>query len=164
LSELQPDTLRGGVGTETGLIIYIDGASRGNPGPAAIGMIFLSPDGNKLGEESAFIGKATNNVAEYTALVEALRKAREMGVREVVVKTDSELLFRQIRGTYRVKNSKLIPLFREAMALSQGFFRFQIQHIPRDENWRADQLANLALDTLSNDPNEAVAPRARVGS
>lgn len=131
---------------DSGLIIYVDGASRGNPGPAGIGMVFLGLEGEARAEESAYIGEATNNVAEYKALLGALKRAREMGAHRVLVRTDSELLFRQIQGLYRVKNPNLIPLFQEVTALVKDFSDFQLQHIPRTENKKADQLANLAVD------------------
>lgn len=131
---------------DSGLIIYVDGASRGNPGPAGIGMVFLGLEGEARAEESAYIGEATNNVAEYKALLGALKRAREMGAHRVLVRTDSELLFRQIQGLYRVKNPNLIPLFQEVTALVKDFSDFQLQHIPRNENKKADRLANLAVD------------------
>jgi ribonuclease HI len=131
---------------DQGLAIYIDGASRGNPGPAGVGVVIFGPEGETLTEEHLYIGEATNNVAEYRALLLALQKAREMGATKVQVFTDSELLFRQMEGVYRVRNSKLIALFRGAISLSKEFQRFKLQHILRSENKRADLLANLAVD------------------
>jgi ribonuclease HI len=131
---------------DQGLVIYIDGASRGNPGPAGVGVVIFGPEGETLTEEHLYIGEATNNVAEYRALLLALQKAREMGATKVQVFTDSELLFRQMEGVYRVRNSKLIALFRGAISLSKEFQRFKLQHILRSENKRADLLANLGVD------------------
>ncbi|MDH7500569.1 MAG: ribonuclease HI family protein [candidate division NC10 bacterium] len=128
------------------LMIYIDGASRGNPGPAGIGIAVVGPGGELLAEESVYIGEATNNVAEYSALLAALRKAKEMGAERVQVRTDSELLYRQMQGRYRVRSPRLMGLFQEVLALSKGFVHFRLQRIPRRENGRADQLANLAID------------------
>lgn len=128
------------------LVIYIDGASRGNPGPAGIGVSILGPKGQPLAEKSVYIGETTNNVAEYRALLAALRKAKEMGAERVQVRTDSELLFRQMEGSYRVKSPRLVGLFREVHALARGFAEFKLQRIPRQENRRADRLANLAID------------------
>jgi len=131
---------------DQGLIVYIDGASRGNPGPAGIGIAVSGNKGDPLAEESAYIGETTNNVAEYRALLAALEKAKEMGALRVEVRTDSELLFRQMRGLYRVKSPKLMTLFREVVTLAKGFADFKLQRIPRSENKKADQLANLAID------------------
>jgi ribonuclease HI len=111
----------------------------------------LGPEGEGRAEESAYIGEATNNVAEYQALLSALKRAREMGADRVLVRTDSELLFRQIQGRYRVKSPNLIPLFQEVISSIKAFSEFQLERIPRNENKRADQLANLAVDvSLTN--------------
>jgi ribonuclease HI len=131
---------------DPGLAIYIDGASRGNPGPAGVGVVIFGPEGETLMEEHLYIGEATNNVAEYRALLHALQKAREMGATRIQVFTDSELLFRQMEGLYRVRNSKLVALFQGAISLSKDFQRFKLRHIRRSENKRADLLANLAVD------------------
>jgi ribonuclease HI len=131
---------------DLGLTIFIDGASRGNPGPAGIGVAIFDSKGGSLAEESAYIGRATNNVAEYRALVQALEKAVEMGASRVMIMTDSELLYRQMRGIYRVRDAKLISLFRQAVSLAKEFQGFQLCHIPRRETEKADSLANHALD------------------
>jgi len=141
--------LPGGSLRDLGLIIYIDGASRGNPGPAGIGVSILDSKGEPLTEDSAYIGVATNNVAEYRAFLRALKKAREMGASRVQIMTDSELLCRQMKGLYRVRDAKLIPLFREAVHLTRGFEKVALRHIPRAKNGRADQLANLGIDAGS---------------
>jgi len=128
------------------LVMYVDGASRGNPGPAGIGIAVLGLRGELLAEESVYIGETTNNAAEYWALLFALKKAKEMGADRVQVRTDSELVFRQMQGSYRVKSARLMGLFQEVLALARGFVDFRLQRIPRQENRRADQLANLAID------------------
>lgn len=145
------------------LVIYIDGASRGNPGPAGIGVAVLGPKGERLAEKSAYIGETTNNVAEYRALLAALKKAKEMGAERVQVRTDSELLFRQMQGSYRVKSPRLVGLFQEAHALTRGFSEFKLQRIPRQENRRADRLANLAIDARMGKPKAATAKIAERG-
>jgi ribonuclease HI len=139
---------------DLGLTIFIDGASRGNPGPAGIGVAVFDLKGESLAEESAYIGRATNNVAEYRALIQALEKAIEMRASRVMIMTDSELLYRQMRGLYRVRDVKLVSLFRQAVCLTKEFQEFQLQHIPRRENKKADSLANYALDqSLSREMN-----------
>jgi ribonuclease HI len=125
--------------------LHIDGAARGNPGPAAYAIV-LSRPGLPAVEEAQTIGTATNNVAEYTALIEGLGLADELGVKSLTVLSDSELLVKQMSGEYRVKNSDLLELHREAQRLLRGFERVQISHIRREQNRRADELANSALD------------------
>ncbi len=128
------------------LIINVDGASRGNPGPAAIG-VTLKDENNQLVESiSEKIGHTTNNQAEYNALIAGLKKAISLGAREVQVKSDSELMVRQILGIYRVKNEELKPLHQEVKRLSSTLASFKIASIPRELNREADKLANLALD------------------
>jgi ribonuclease HI len=139
---------------DLGLTIFIDGASRGNPGPAGIGVAVFDPKGESLAEESAYIGRATNNVAEYRALIQALETAIEMRASRVIIMTDSELLYRQMRGLYRVRDAKLVSLFRQAVSLAKEFQEFQLRRIPRGENKKADSLANYALDqSLSREMN-----------
>ncbi|MDI3269743.1 MAG: ribonuclease HI family protein [Bacillota bacterium] len=128
------------------LIIHTDGAARGNPGPAGIGMVFSREDGEIVAEKKSFIGHATNNVAEYKALIAALQHAKAMGTREVLVRADSELMVRQMMGQYKVRDAGLRPLYEEARQLAQGFDAFAIRHVPREENRRADALANMAID------------------
>jgi ribonuclease HI len=129
------------------LIIHTDGASRGNPGQAGIGIVIYDEAGNVVREVSQGLGRTTNNVAEYTALVEALRQALKLGAEEVTVRSDSELMVKQIRGEYAVKNVGLQPLFVEARRLLLRFPRWRIEHVPREENRRADELANRGIDS-----------------
>jgi ribonuclease HI len=126
-------------------IIYTDGGARGNPGPAGAGAVILQ-DGNVLAEISEFLGTQTNNVAEYTALVLALKKALQLGLADVEVRMDSELIVKQMQGEYKVKNAGLKPLFLEVVNLSKKFSSFHISHVRREENSAADSLANQAMD------------------
>ena len=128
------------------LTLEFDGGSRGNPGPAGIGAVVRAADGTPLVTLGRFIGRATNNVAEYKALITALRKARELGAKRVVVRGDSELIVKQIRGEYRVKNADLRPLYDEAKGLLAKFDHATIDHNYRHKNALADKLANLAMD------------------
>jgi ribonuclease HI len=131
------------------IIAYIDGASRGNPGPASYGVVIQDAVGNPLNTLSQHIGEATNNVAEYRALVAALEYASSRNVRSIKIFCDSELVARQMQGRYRVQSPDLLPLFQRASALSRGIGQFSIQHVPREKNREADQLANAALDRNS---------------
>ncbi len=125
--------------------VHIDGAARGNPGPAAYALILKRP-GLPVIEEAATIGRATNNVAEYTALIRALERAAELGVRSLAVFSDSELLVKQMNGEYRVKHPDLQDLYREAQRLRKGFDRVTLTHVRRGQNADADRLCNEALD------------------
>lgn len=127
-------------------ILYADGASRGNPGPAAIGFVLLGPAGQVIREGSQAIGRATNNEAEYRALIRGLEVAQELGLRQLQVRLDSELVVRQLSGQYRVKSPGLRLLHRQVRELAQGFAFFEVGHTPRRANQRADVLANRALD------------------
>ncbi|MDD5224032.1 MAG: ribonuclease HI family protein [bacterium] len=124
------------------LVIHIDGASRGNPGPAGIGIVIKNESGSVLFESGQSIGTATNNVAEYRALIAALQAAHSLTSGQLQVYSDSELLVRQIRGEYRIKNPQLRPLFQEAEILISQFQSFSISHIPREQNQEADRLAS----------------------
>lgn len=124
------------------LVIYSDGASKGNPGDAGIGVVISTPDGAVVKEIGEYIGKVTNNAAEYKALIRGLREAAELGATEVEISTDSELLARQLAGVYKVKSENLRPLYEEAMGLLRVFRRASISHVMRELNSRADQLAN----------------------
>ena len=124
------------------LEIFTDGASRGNPGPAAIGIVFRQKNGEKLAEHCETIGKATNNVAEYHAVVTALEHARRWKARKVHLYLDSELITRQLKGVYRVKSPDLRPLFQQVVFLSRGLDEFQVRHVKRQHNAHADALAN----------------------
>ncbi len=125
--------------------INIDGAARGNPGPAAFAYVVKRPNGTSV-KDSGCLGSATNNVAEYTALVRALTFAVESQVQDVRIKSDSELLVKQMTGVYKVKNDTLRDLYEEARDLVKQIPRFQIEHVRRGENSEADRLCNEALD------------------
>jgi ribonuclease HI len=147
--------------------MHIDGASRGNPGPAAYAVVLARP-GEPVVEEADTIGTATNNAAEYTALVEGLELAAELGVKKLAVFSDSELMVKQMRGEYRVKNEDLRPLYEEARRLAAGFAQFTITHVRREQNKRADEIGNEALDgrprRRGQPPPEPIAPRTRSAS
>ncbi len=122
--------------------IFSDGASSGNPGPAGIGAVIrLGDDVYKISES---IGIATNNVAEYKALIAGLKKAIDLGAEDIVVAVDSELLVKQVNGQYRVKNKGLLPLFAEVVHLLKKFKCYNIYHVPREKNKEADELAKKA--------------------
>ena len=124
----------------------MDGGARGNPGPAAVGAVVSAPDGTPLAERGEYIGEATNNVAEYRAVLLGLRLAGELGASDVEVVNDSELVARQINGVYKVKHAGLKPLFVETMAKLREFDRWAVRNVRRESNERADQLVNEALD------------------
>ncbi|MBV8950564.1 MAG: ribonuclease HI family protein [Actinobacteria bacterium] len=139
------------------LVIYSDGGARGNPGPAAIGAVVQDPSTDPpttLATISRRIGVATNNVAEYEALIAALEAAQEFPAREIRVRADSQLLIRQLEGRYKVKHTGLRPLYDRARVLLSRYERVDLQHVPREENIVADALVNAALDT----PGSAPAP------
>lgn len=127
------------------LVLYTDGASRGNPGDAGIGVVIAAEDGSVVKEISRAIGTATNNVAEYRALLAGLREALRLGAAEVEICTDSELMARQLNGLYRVKSPALQPLYAEAMQMLGVFRRASVSHVYREQNLRADELAGLAV-------------------
>lgn len=126
-------------------IIHTDGGARGNPGPAAFAFIIERP-GQPDMEEKGFLGEATNNIAEYTALVRALERAQTLGGKRLIIHSDSELMVRQMNGQYKVKNEGLLPLFRQARDLVDQFDHVDIRHVRREQNKRADQLCNEAMD------------------
>ena len=128
------------------VVVHVDGGARGNPGPAAIGVVVSSPGGEVLDEVSEPIGVATNNVAEYRALLRGLERAHALGAREVEIVNDSELVARQVTGAYKVKHAAMKPLHAGAMAALRDFDRWQIRSVPRADNARADELVNEALD------------------
>ncbi len=128
------------------IVAYIDGGARGNPGPAGFGVRVEDASGVLIAEFSQSIGHATNNVAEYQGLLAALRYARDRGERTLLVRSDSELLVKQMRGEYRVKNAGLKPLHGEACRLLAGLDRVSFEHVRRASNADADRLANLAMD------------------
>ena len=125
--------------------IHVDGAARGNPGPAAIAYVIAEPNHPAV-EYAKTIGTATNNVAEYSALIAALERAAEMGLKELTVFSDSELMVKQMAGVYRVKHPDLVPLFESASALRRRFAKVTLSHVRREQNKRADELGNIALD------------------
>ena len=128
------------------LTLYVDGASRGNPGPSSFGAILLDENDRVLEELSGFLGRTTNNVAEYQGLLAGLAMALEYSPNHLTVKSDSQLLTNQLLLKYRIKNPKLIPLFDRAKTLLKQFPQVEILHIPREENRPADVLANNALE------------------
>ena len=127
------------------LVLNVDGGARGNPGPAAIGAVISDPDGTVLEEIAERIGVATNNVAEYRALLRGVTAARALGADEVEIIGDSELVARQLTGAYRVKHAALKPLRAEVLRALNGM-RWTIRTVPRAQNSRADALVNAALD------------------
>lgn len=132
------------------LLVYIDGASRGNPGPASVGVVFQDEAGATVKEYNRYIGRETNNVAEYAALLDALRLAQQLGADALKVHSDSELLVRQLTGVYRIKNPRLAEYMLEISRIREALRGFEIVHVPRERNKRADRLANLALDALGS--------------
>ena len=130
----------------------IDGGSRGNPGPASYGVVIRDPRGQIVAKLKKYIGRGTNNVAEYYGLIAALDYAQQHGIRALRVESDSELLVRQMLGQYKVKSPELRPLFERARKMTQGFDSFKIGHVYREQNAEADALANEALDETSGTP------------
>ncbi len=124
---------------------YVDGASRGNPGPAGYG-VYMTTDSGDIIEISGYLGTTTNNVAEYAGLLEALAVAREVGATEVEIISDSLLLVNQMLGKFRVKHENLVPLYKKARGLASFFPNFSIRHTLRAGNKEADRLANVAVD------------------
>jgi ribonuclease HI len=128
------------------LVVNVDGGARGNPGPAAVAAVAATVDGDVVAERDAYIGEATNNVAEYRALLLGLELARELGASEVELINDSELVARQIGGEYKVKHAGLKPLFAQAMRTLREFDAWAVRSVRREQNERADELVNRALD------------------
>lgn len=126
--------------------LEFDGGSRGNPGPAGVGVVVRAADGTPVVTLGRFIGRATNNVAEYTALITALQEAKKLGAKNIAIRGDSELIIRQMLGQYRVKSPDLVPLYEEARHLYHQFDNATIAHNLRHKNELADKLANLAMD------------------
>jgi len=139
------------------ILAYTDGASRGNPGPAAAAFVLKDSDGNKVQAKAFFLGHATNNVAEYTALVKALEAAKELSVEDLAVFSDSELLVKQVNGEYKVKSEQIRSLFRQAVDLLAEFTRWKVRHIMREQNKEADKLVNQALN-LERDVGDKPVP------
>lgn len=129
------------------VVLHTDGGSRGNPGPAGYGVVLLGKSGNVIMEKSGFIGRATSNQAEYRGLIAGLKAAHEQGASDILIRSDSELLVRQLNGEYRVKSRRLMPLVLRARELLDDFRSWQVKHVPREANRRADALAGRAMDT-----------------
>jgi ribonuclease HI len=127
-------------------LIYIDGGARGNPGPAGIGVVILDAGRKKVREVYKYIGEATNNIAEYSALICALEEAVALCAREIIVHMDSELIAKQLSGEYRVKNADLKAFFERAVEMLKRFNSFEIKHIDRAKNKDADKLVNKAIN------------------
>ena len=132
--------------TRRSLFIYTDGACRGNPGEGGIGVAIKNDEGKTIKKISMYIGRTTNNVAEYTALLTALKEVRDLNPEYLKIHSDSELLVNQIAGQYRVKNQTLFKFHSKALELINTYPRVEIIHIPREENKEADSLANNAID------------------
>ena len=128
------------------LVLQFDGGSRGNPGPAAVGLTLRTPDGKNVYELGEFIGTATNNVAEYKALIRGVEAAKALGAGELTIRADSELVVRQILGIYKVRNAALQPLHARAHSLLAEIPKWKMEHVYRESNARPDTLANLAMD------------------
>jgi ribonuclease HI len=126
--------------------IFTDGAARGNPGPAGAGAVILDPQGRVLARLGKYLGRQTNNVAEYEGLLLGLKRAKELGARSVEVRADSLLLVKQLQGEYAVKNAALKELHAKARELLRQFDRVEIRHVPREENTLADEMSNRAID------------------
>jgi ribonuclease HI len=133
----------------------VDGGSRGNPGPAAYGVVVRNPRGEIVVRLKKYIGNSTNNVAEYFGLIAALDYAQNHGIRALRVESDSELMVKQMRGQYKVKSEELKPLFERAKKMSQTFESFRISHVYREQNKEADALVNQALDETSGSGTSA---------
>ncbi len=143
----------------------IDGGSRGNPGPASYGVVIRDPRGELVAKLKKYIGRMTNNVAEYYGLIAAMDYAQSHGVRAIRIESDSELLVKQMRGLYKVKSAELQPLFERAKKMSQAFDSFRIDHVYREQNREADTLANEALDeTAGGSASSPSAPRLETPS
>ncbi len=128
------------------VLIYIDGAARGNPGPAGLGVVILDEDRTKIKDYYKYLGKTTNNIAEYNALIYGLQEAHMLGAKDVVLHMDSELVAKQLKGDFRVKNTKIKPIFEQALHLINGFDKVEIKLIERSLNKEADKLANKAIN------------------
>jgi ribonuclease HI len=141
-----PDQTAGPEAPRRTLIVHVDGGARGNPGPSAIGVVVSDPDGGVVREVGERIGVATNNVAEYKALLRGVALALELGASEVELVNDSELVAKQLTGAYKVKHPSMKPLHAQALSALGGFDRWRIRTVPRAQNARADALVNAALD------------------
>jgi ribonuclease HI len=131
------------------VVVNVDGGARGNPGPAAIGVVVSDPDGTVIDEVAERIGVATNNVAEYRAVIKGIERAQALGAGELELIGDSELVARQLTGAYKVKHPSMKPLHAQALAALGRFDSWRIRTVPRAQNARADELVNAALDTAA---------------
>ncbi len=131
------------------IIIYTDGGSRNNPGPSALGVVISDDKGNVLKEYSRYLGEATNNQAEYEAVIFALQKAKQLKIKELEIRTDSELIGKQLLGKYKIKDPNLQPLFIKAWNLRLDYDKVDIKIISREQNKKADKLVNQELDSKS---------------
>ncbi len=131
------------------LILYADGAARGNPGPAGAGAVLLDEDGTVVAELTLALGRATNNVAEYSALILGLEEAKRLGANAIDVRMDSKLVVEQLSGRWRTKHPGLIPLALRAGQLLASFPEREIRHVPREQNLVADALSNRAIDAAA---------------
>jgi ribonuclease HI len=130
------------------VIVSCDGASRGNPGPAGIGVQITDDDGTVLAEIAEGLGETTNNVAEYTAAIEGLKRALELGGRDILLRSDSQLLINQLTGRYRVKTAHIVPLHTQVLALAAKFDHIEFEHVRRERNTEPDRLANEGVDRM----------------
>lgn len=137
-------------------VIYTDGASQGNPGRAGAGWVIETLDGNVVEEGSLPLGETTNNVAEYRAVIAALERARALGLSRLTLRSDSELLVRQLNGSYRVRSEALLPLYEQVQRLRTAFAKVNVEHVPREQNMRADALAGEAAS------GKGVAPKSGI--
>jgi len=137
------------------LIVYADGACRGNPGPMGIGVSIQMKDGKEIETVSEAIGEGTNNRAEYQAAIEGLKRASKQGADEIELRMDSELVVKQLQGEYQVRKAELKPLYAELSGLLASFKKPTVVHVKRDQNPRADELANLALDNAESLLNDS---------
>lgn len=128
------------------VVVYVDGGSRGNPGPAGVGVVITDSDGAELARANDYIGEATNNTAEYRALLLGLERAKALGAPDVEIVNDSQLVERQVRGEYRVKKADLKVLHEQVRTALRDFERWSIRSVPREQNELADTLVNEAID------------------
>lgn len=128
------------------VVVYSDGASKGNPGDAGAGFVVIDADGRELKKGSRYLGKSTNNIAEYLGAIMGLECAHELGARDVLLRADSELMVKQLNGIYRVKNQGLKPLYEQLMDIKGRFHSFRVEHVPRAQNAKADRLASGAAN------------------
>ena len=129
------------------LTIHTDGGARGNPGPAGIGVVIADEKGSVIKEVAEYIGETTNNQAEYKAVVRAMEEAKKIGAGELDFYLDSELVVKQLKREYKVKNKELAPLFIKIFNRAQDFKKVSFTHVPRERNWHADSLVNKAIDS-----------------